>query len=157
MERLFNKITGFFNWIAVIALLLMFATITLDILSSKIINRPITATVDIMSLLATCVASFSLAETIKAGRHIEVDFIISRMPFKIRKILNVVSRLLSMGFFMLIVWRSLVYARNLQVLKEATLTQHIPVAPFVYGIAVACIPAIFIYLVDAYRSIREVK
>ena len=157
MERLFNKLIGFFNWIAIIALLLMFAAITLDILSSKIINRPITATVDIMSLLATCVASFSLAETIKAGRHIEVDFIISRMPFAVRKVLNVVSRLLSMCFFILIAWRSFVYARNLQILKEATLTQHIPVAPFVYGIAIACIPAIFIYAVYAYRSMKEVE
>lgn len=157
MERFLNRVATFFNWIAIVALLLMFLIITLDILSSKILNRPITATVDIMSLLAAIVAAFSLSMTIIAGRHIEVEFIVAKMPADIRKIFNITSNLLAMSFFILIVWRSFVYARDLQVLGEATLTQHIPVAPFVYGIGIACIPGILIYAHRTYCYVKGVR
>jgi len=157
VDRLLDKISGFFNWIAVIALLLMFAVVSLDILSSKIFNRPITAAVDFMSLLATIVAAFSLSQTIQVGRHIEVEFIVTKLPGTLRKVFNVISSLFSMCFFILVVWKSFAYARNLQTLGEATLTQHIPVAPFVYGLGVACVPAIFIYALRAYRYTKEVR
>lgn len=154
MGKTIDKIAGFFNWIAIIALLLMFAAVAIDILSSKILNRPITATVDIMSLLATSVASFSLSRTILAGRHIEVEFITARMPSNMARAAFVFSRLVSMCFFMLVVWRTFVYAHNLYILKEATLTQHIPVAPFAYAMGIAFTPAVIIYALETYRGIK---
>ena len=52
----------------------------MDILSAKILNRPIvTPRVDVASLLAAVVASFSVSRTILAGRHIEVEFIVARV------------------------------------------------------------------------------
>ena len=120
-------------------------------------NRPITATVDIMSLLATCVASFSVSQTILAGRHIEVEFITKKMPPILERLFYVVSRLFSMCFFILVIWRCFIYAHNLYVLKEATLTQHIPVAPFAYGIGIALIPAVFIYALKTYQGLKGRK
>lgn len=154
MGKTIDKIAGLFNWVAIVALLLMFAVVAIDILSSKILNKPVTATVDIMSLLATTVASFSLSRTILAGRHIEVEFITSRVPLIMARVAFVFSRLLSMCFFILVVWRTFVYAHNLYILKEATLTQHIPVAPFAYAMGVAFIPAIIIYALEIYRGIK---
>lgn len=157
MYRVLDKISQFFNWIAMIALFLMFGVVSVDILSSKIFNKPITAAVDFMSLLAAIVASFSLAQTIKANRHIEVEFIVTKLPIRLRKFFNVISSLFSMCFFILVAWKSFVYARNLHVLGEATLTQHIPIAPFVYGMGVACIPAILIYALKAIKDTKEVR
>jgi len=154
LRKLVEKMGSFFNWIAILSVLLMFVVITADILSSKILNKPITAAFDIVSLLGICVASFSLAETIIAGRHIEVEFIVAKMPFTVAKVLNVLSRVLSIVFFILIVWRSFIYGYHLQLVKEATMTQRIPVAPFVYAIGVACIPAIFIYAIQAYQNLK---
>jgi TRAP-type C4-dicarboxylate transport system permease small subunit len=157
LKVVLERLSAWFNWIAVGALLLMFAVLVLDILSSKILNRPFVATVDVASLLALVVASFSVSRTILAGRHIEVDFIVSRLPQGVRKISNSVASLLSLGFFVLIVWRSFLYGRSLQVTGESSLTTHIPMAPFAYGIAIACIPAVLIYLYRTYRDMKEVR
>ncbi len=155
---LFMERVGFYlNWIAVVALLLMFASITVDILSSKLFNKPIVQTVDIMSVLATVVTAFALSQTIIAKRHIEVEFIVSRMPVMLRKTCNFISSCLSMCFFALVAWRSFVYACRLQDVGEATLTAHIPVAPFVFGMGIACIPAVLLYAFIAYRDIKEVR
>jgi TRAP-type transport system small permease protein len=152
-----ERLSNWFNLVAVGALLLMFGVLVLDILSSKIFNRPFVATVDVASLLALVVASFSVSRTILAGRHIEVDFIVSRLPQGVRKTSNTVASFLSLVFFVLIVWRSFLYGYSLQVTGESSLTTHIPMAPFAYGIAIACIPAGLIYLYRTYRDMKEVR
>lgn len=152
-----ERISGWFNLVAVGALLLMFAIMVVDILSSKILNRPIVATVDVASFLALVVASFSVSKTIIAGRHIEVEFIVTLLPRGIRKLFNVFASFLSLAFFLLIVWRSIVYANSLVKTGESSLTAHIPMAPFAYGIAVACVPAVLVYTYQTYRDMREVR
>jgi len=150
-------ISVWFNWVAVLALLAMFAIMVLDILTSKILNMPITATVDIASLLALVVASFSVSRTILAKRHIEVEFIVTRLPRGARKIFNTLSSFLSLAFFLLVVWRAFVYAYSLQKTGESSLTQHIPMAPFAYGIAIACLPAVLIYAYQTFRDTKDVR
>jgi TRAP-type transport system small permease protein len=156
-RRGLEKVSLWFTWVAVGALLAMFAVLLIDILSSKILNRPITATVDMVSLLAAVVASFSVSQTILMGRHIEVEFIVAKLPRGARKTFNVISSFLSLTFFLLIVWRTFTYALELQRTGESSLTQHIPMAPFAYGIAVACIPAVLIYALQTVRDMREVR
>ncbi len=152
-----EKISGWFNRVAVGALLLMFFVMVVDILSSKIFNKPITATVDIASFLAIIIASFSVSRTILAGRHIEVEFIVAIFPRGVRKTFNTVASFLSLAFFFLIVWRSLLYANSLVKTGESSLTAHIPMAPLAYGIALGCLPAVFIYAYQTYRDTREVR
>jgi TRAP-type C4-dicarboxylate transport system permease small subunit len=149
VRRGLDKVALWFNWIAAGALLAMFAVMVL--------NRPITATVDVASLLAAIVASFSVSKTILAGRHIEVEFIVTRLPRGARKTFNTISSFLSLVFFLLIVWRAFIYAHDLQRSGESSLTQHIPMAPFVYAIAIACIPAVVIYALQTYRDTKEVR
>ena len=156
MKRL-ERIAVWFNWVAVGALLLMFAIMVLDILSSKILNRPITATVDVVSLLALVVATFSVSRTILAHRHIEVEFIVGMFPRGARKIFNTMASFLSLAFFLLIVWRSFIYGYSLQETGECSLTQHIPMAPFAYAIAIACIPAVLIYTFQVYHDTKEMR
>lgn len=157
MKERFERIAVWFNWVAVGALLAMFALLVLDILSSKLLNRPIVATVDVASLLALVVASFSVSRTILAGRHIEVQFVVEKLPRGTRKTFNALSSFLSLAFFCLIVWRSVVYAYSLQKTGESSLTQHIPLAPFAYSLAVACVPALFIFAYQVYRDTKEVR
>lgn len=152
-----ERIAVWFNWVAVVALLAMFAIMVLDILTSKILNMPITATVDVASLLALVVASFSVSRTILAKRHIEVEFIVIRLPRGARKIFNTLSSFLSLAFFLLVVWRAFAYAYSLQKTGESSLTQHIPMAPFAYGIAIACIPAVLIYAYQTFRDTKDVR
>jgi TRAP-type C4-dicarboxylate transport system permease small subunit len=157
VDRVLKRVGNWFNWVAVLALLAMFGMITIDILSSKILNRPITATVDIASLLAAILAAFAVSETILAGRHIEVEFIVGSLPPRIRRGFNVFASTLSFLFFALLVWRCFAYAGDLWVSGEASLTQHIPLAPIVYGIGFAFVPAVVIYAVQVWKDMREAR
>jgi TRAP-type C4-dicarboxylate transport system permease small subunit len=157
MEKVLDRIAGSFNLVAVAALLLMFAVMVADILSAKILNRPITATVDVASVLALSAAAFSVSRTILAKRHIEVEFFVVMFPPGVRKVFNTLASLLTLVFFILIVWRSFMYGLSLQQTGESSLTTHIPMSPFAYGIAIACVPAVLIYACQAYRDMKEVR
>jgi TRAP-type transport system small permease protein len=157
IENGLGKMARWFNLVAVAALLLMFAVMVADILSAKILNRPITATVDAASILALVVAAFSVSRTIMAHRHIEVEFFVVLFPPNVRKAFNTMASFLTFVFFLLIVWRSVIYGISLQQTGESSLTTHIPMAPFAYGIAIACIPAVLIYAYQTYRDMREVR
>jgi hypothetical protein len=49
------------------------------------------------------------------------------------------------------------YANSLVKTGESSLTAHIPMAPFAYSIAVACLPAVLIYAYQTYRDAKEVR
>lgn len=157
VKKRLETVSKWSNWVAVAALLAMFAIMVVDILSSKIFNRPLVATVDLASFLALVVASFSVSQTILAGRHIEVEFIVALLPGGMRKVFNTFASFLSFVFFLFIVWRSIIYGNSLVKTGESSLTAHIPMAPFAYGIAIACIPAVFIYAYQTYRDMKEVR
>jgi TRAP-type C4-dicarboxylate transport system permease small subunit len=74
-----------------------------------------------------------------------------------RKTFNTFASFLSLVFFLLIVWRSIMYANSLVKTGESSLTAHIPMAPFAYSIAVACLPAVLIYAYQTYRDAKEVR
>jgi TRAP-type C4-dicarboxylate transport system permease small subunit len=152
-----EKLASWFNWVAIVALLLMFGVMVADILSAKILNLPITATVDVVSLLAVLVASFSVSKTILAGRHIEVEFVVCRLPKGLRRGFNTASSCLVFLFLLLIIWRSFAYGVHLFRAGESSLTAHIPNAPFVIAMAVACIPAVLIYAARVYRDAKEAR
>jgi len=156
-KKVLGRISDWFNWVAVGALLLMFGMMVADILSSKIFNRPITATVDVACFLAIMVASFSVSRTILAGRHIEVEFLVVLLPQGMRKFFNTIASFLSLAFFILIIWRSIEYANSLVQTGESSLTAHIPMAPLAYGIAAGCVPAVFIYAYQTYHDAKELR
>jgi TRAP-type transport system small permease protein len=155
VDKLLKMVGQGFNWIALVSLLAMFAVIAVDILSSKLMNRPLSGAVDTVCLLATIVTAFAVSQTILAGRHIEVEFIVICLPQKIRRFFNTFASFLSLLFFLLLTWRCLVYAHDLRILGEVSLTQRIPIAPFVYGIGIAYIPAVIIYALQTYRDVKE--
>lgn len=157
-----NKVGGLltaasasFSWVAIAALFLMLVVVAVDILSSKIFNRPVTAAVDVASVAAICVIAFALPQTVLAGRHIEVEFVVARLPKRLRQACNAFSSLLSLGFFALLAWRLYVYAQELSASNEVTLTQHIPLAPLAYAVAIVCVPAAAMYARQFWQDVRK--
>jgi len=161
MLNMFEKIvkvwSSWFNWIALIALIAMVGVVSVDIVGAKLFGRPLPGAVELVSFLGVVLVAFSAARTYDVGRHIRVDFVVMRLPIKVQRVLLSIALLLSMVLFALLIWRTFVYGRDIQEAGEVSLTLNFPYTPFVYGIAVACIP-LFLLLVGGFiRSLIEVK
>jgi hypothetical protein len=73
----------------------------------------------------------------------------------VQLILNCLIHFLGFALFILIVWRLFAYGYSLQTGGEESMTARIPLHPFAYGAAVACIPVCLVFLHQFIDSIMK--
>ena len=77
---------------------------------------------------------------------------------KPKAVIDSIVHLLGFGFFILIIWRLSVLGHNFQIGGEGSATARIPLYPFAYGIALACVPVCFVLLFQFLSAlVRVVK
>jgi TRAP-type C4-dicarboxylate transport system permease small subunit len=150
-ERFVNSLSTWLNWVAGVALVLMLAVIVVDIIGAKLFKWPLPGGVDIVGLLGVVVIAFAIAQTQVLHGHIEVSFFEERIPEKVRNVIEVIIYCLGMLLFAVLAWRSFDYGYTLQAKGEVSMTQGIPIYPFVYGMAFCYI---FVFLVLLLQCIR---
>lgn len=152
IERFTKQLSQWFNGFAMVALTAMLILVTADIVGAKVFSRPVPGAMDLTSLLAVLLIAFSMTQTFLSGRHIKVDFVMLLLPSRLRRVMRSLSLGLCWVLFLLIVWRLLLYAHDLQVYEEKSLTVKIPLFPFAYALAVAFMPMLLAVPVQLYRS-----
>jgi TRAP-type C4-dicarboxylate transport system permease small subunit len=155
-ERFTRRLSQWFNWIALAGLIVMLGIVAVDIVGAKVFRLPVPGAMDFTSLLGLVVIAFAVAQTQRMGRHITVNFLTLRLPKHIRIIVRGISTFLCIIFFCVVIWRSFMYARDMYVLGDASLTVKIPLAPFAYGLAIAFVPMLLILLIKFYSIMKGV-
>ena len=151
-EKIIEQTSRWFNGFALIALTLMLLLVTADIVGAKVFSRPVPGAMDLTSLLALLLIGFSMTQTFIMGRHIKVDFVMMRVPHRFRRILRSLSLSLCFLFFVFIVWRLFLYAHDLQMYGERSLTIKVILYPFAYALAVAFLPMLLAVPIKLYRT-----
>lgn len=157
MDRLENIAKAFSRWLtlaALVALSALLALVAADILGTKLAARPVPGAMDLASLLSLLLISLATTHTQLLGRHIRVEFLSLLLPPGPRRWMRVVSILLTLLFFLLADWRLFVYARELQVSGESSMTANIPFAPFAYALAVSFLPMILLLIAQLGRALK---
>jgi len=144
------------EWIGVFAYLLVMVITCVDVLGAKLFRTPVYGAIDIVMLAQLLAISFAASVTLIVGRHIQVEFFSLLLPKRLQIIINCIVHLLGFVLFLLIVWRLFVFGYSFQTGGEETATASIPLYPFVYGAAVACIPVCLIFLHHFIESIIKV-
>ena len=152
LDRFTKQVSAWFNGFAMVALIAMLIVVTADIVGAKAFSRPVPGAMDLTSLLAVLLIAFSMTQTFLSGRHIKVDFVMLLLPPRLRRVLRAVSLSMCWVLFLLVVWRLLLYAHDLQVYEEKSLTVKIPLFPFAYALAVAFMPMLLAVPAQLYRS-----
>jgi TRAP-type C4-dicarboxylate transport system permease small subunit len=155
-EKVMEVWSNWFNWIALIALMAMVGVVAIDIVGAKIFNAPLSGAVELVSFFGVAIASFSAARTYNVGRHIRVNFIVSRFSVKVQNLLACTVSMVSIVLFSVIIWRTLIYGKDIQDAGEVSLTLNFPYTPFIYGLAVALIPLLLLLVGEFIRSFIEV-
>ena len=154
-ERLACALSNWLNRIAGIGLVAMLALIVADIVAAKLFKWPIPGGIEMVGFLGVIVIAFSIAHTQVMRGHIEVEFLITRLPKTAQKAIAIVVHLLGMILFALLAWRSCEFGYALQVSGEVSMTQEIPYYPFIYGIAFCCISVFLILLAQLLRTVLK--
>jgi len=161
-NSLLNRFTKFnrlvaskFEWIGLIGLLVVAGVTCIDVIGSKAFLLPVPGSVDITGLAQIVAMSFAVAFTQIIGRHVRVEFFVGKLSPRAQGVINSFVSLLSLAFFVLIVWRSIVLGQTFQTGGQTSSTVSIPLYPFAYLIALASIPVCLVFLEELLRSLAK--
>jgi TRAP-type C4-dicarboxylate transport system permease small subunit len=153
LETFNQKISSAIEWVGLVGFLVIMVVTTVDVIGAKLFLSPLFGALDIVMQAQLIAMSFAAATTLIAGRHVAVEFFVPRLPKQLQRLVDVFVNLLGLGLFILIAWRLMVYAYELQLVNELTPTARIPLSPFAYGAGIASIPVCLVYLCYLLESI----
>jgi TRAP-type C4-dicarboxylate transport system permease small subunit len=157
-EKFNNRLSGWFEWVGVAGLLLMMLVTIIDIVGTKLFNTPLLGALDWVRVFQSLAIAFACAMALIIGRHVKVEFLITKLPQRAQAVIESVIFLLGLGLFVLIVWRLTVLGYAMQAGGETSATAHIPRFIPAYWIALASIPVCLVFLQRFLSSIiRMVK
>ena len=106
IERFVANLADKVNWIAAAAVAFMMLLITADVVL-RFFRSPIPGTYEIVSFTGAVVISFALPYTSVQKGHIAVDFLMVRLPWIVRVVVNAINAFLSMILFSVLSWQSI--------------------------------------------------
>jgi TRAP-type C4-dicarboxylate transport system permease small subunit len=101
------------------------------------------------------VIGFAIAWTQILKGHIQVDFIVMKIPDRPRAVIDAIMTLFGIAFFILLAWQTWKYAMSIQASGEVSMTQGIQFFPFIYALAVCYFVTILVLVVDFLKTILK--
>ena len=155
LEKFNRRISSWFELIGIAGLLLMMLVTCIDVTGTKLFLWPLRGTIDMVMIFQLVAVAFACAATLIIGRHVRVEFFVIRLPRRAQAIINSIILFLGLGLFILIVWRLIVLGYSFQSTGEYSASAYIPLYPFAYGIAFACIPVCLILFFRFIQSLTR--
>jgi TRAP-type C4-dicarboxylate transport system permease small subunit len=161
LEKFANSFSNRLNWVAGIGLVGMLGLAVADIIGIKLAQagvsffRPIPGGIEVVAFLGVVVTGFAIAYTQVLHGHIQVEFVVMRLPQRVQEAIAAFVCLLGLALFVLLGWQSVEYGLSLAAKGTVSMTQRIPFYPFVHAIAFCCIPVCLLLVVEFLRSIMK--
>ncbi len=156
LEKLIVTLSRWCYWVAGIGLVAMLALIIADIFGNKIFSSPIPGAIELVGFLGVVVTAFAIAYTYVLGGHIQVDFVVFKLPARLRNISLSLMHLLGITLFVVLAWRSYEFGWVVQSSGEVSMTQGIPFYPFIYALAFCSLVTALVLLMEFIKSVLSV-
>jgi TRAP-type C4-dicarboxylate transport system permease small subunit len=148
-----NFVLKLSNWMHVVAAIALtfIMLLTVSDVVLRLFGHPIVGTFELVGLGGAVVIGFGIPITSWNRGHIFVDFLINMFPNAIKNGFNVVTRLVSIGLFILVGWNLFVLGNDLLKSGEVTLTRQLPFYPIAYGLGICCLIQCLVLICDLIK------
>ncbi len=153
MGGLLNIVLRLSNWMHAIAAaaLTFIMLLTVSDVVLRFFGHPIVGTFELVGLGGAVIIGFGIPITSWNRGHIFVDFLVNSFPKGIRDGFNVVTRLISIGLFILIGWNLFILGSDLIRSGEVSTTLLMPFYPVAFGLGVCCFIQCLVLIVDLIK------
>ena len=145
------------NGIGVTLLMGMMLLIVVDVFLRRVFSRPIMGSFEIVQFTLCMLVYLGLAYTTIQKAHISVDLLVTKFSEGTRVLIESLTLLLSLGFFILITWRNIPRGRELWLEKATSALLSIPTFPFYYVLAFGCGLLCLVLLVQMVPMVLMVR
>lgn len=147
-----EKLSKLMNVIAGTALsFIMLLTVTDVVL--RYFKMPIVGTFEIVGLGGAIAIGFGIPITSFSRSHIFVDFVVQKFPKTGQALINIATRLATIGIFAVISYNLFLFSTDLLKSGEVTLTRQIPFYPIAYGLSFCCIVQCLVMIGDIVKIV----
>ncbi len=154
-KRLNVRLGKWLNAVAMAFLGVLICMTVADIFAIRVVSKPITGSPDIIGLIGLLITAFAYAQTQLLGRHIRVDFFLTRMPRATQKVLDIIADIMNVGFVGTVIAVMVRYGFQLIARGGGSPTLKIPLYPFTFAISLALIPVFLIHLTELTNAIAR--
>ncbi|KUO78328.1 MAG: hypothetical protein APF81_22360 [Desulfosporosinus sp. BRH_c37] len=134
VSRIAGRLSYFLDhlarWFVVALMVLVVGNVIL-----RAFGSPILGTIEWAEFLAAIAIGLSLAYCGAQGGHIALEFLVEKLSIKAQALLQVVIDFLVVVFLSLSFWRIILYANDLKLSGQVSLTTKTPYYLFIYVIA----------------------
>lgn len=135
-NRFLNLFSSLLRSAGAFALTLMMLITVADV-AGRFFKHPIFGSVELVGFLAVAVAAGALPHTYKVGGHVGVEIISRLLPRRIRLLLDLFTRTLTLIFFSVVAWQMFVYAKDIQQAGEVSMNLEFPLHYIVLVLAIS--------------------
>jgi len=153
IERFVAHLAEKMNWIAAASVVFMMLITVADVVL-RMFRHPILGTYEIVGFTGAAVISFSLPYTSIQKGHIAVEFLVEKLSWLSRVVINIINSFIALVLFAVIAWQSAVYAGSLKATGEVSSTLQMPTYPFLYGVSAGCILLCLVLFIELLRQLR---
>ena len=156
-DRILNFISDLLRSAGALALTLMMLITVVDVVG-RFFKHPIFGSVEIVGFLAVAVAAAAMPHTYKVGGHVGVEIITRLLPRKMRLLLDLFTRTLTLILFGVVAWQMFIYAQDMQQAGEVSMNLEFPLHYIVLVLAVSLAffsGSIVQQIVDTVNQLRK--
>ncbi len=154
IERISRGLARKLYWVAGAAIVAMMLLTCADVVL-RYFRRPIPGTYELVCFLGTVAVAFAMAYTSVEKGHVSVSFVVNLFPQRIQGLIESITNSFGLFLFALIAWQSVIYANELRISGEISLTLELPFYPFVYGIGFSAAIVCLVLLSDLYKNLMK--
>ena len=154
-ERISHGLARNLYWIAGAAIVAMMILTCADVVL-RYFRKPIPGTYELVCFLGAAAAAFAMAHTSVEKGHVSVSFLVDLLPHRLKGLVQSITSGFGLFLFALIAWQSLVYANDLRVSGEVSMTLEFPFYPFVYGIGFSAAVVCLILLSELVKNLMKI-
>lgn len=155
LDKCIGSITEKCTFLSAFLSIIMAVIIIVDLALRNFFGVVIDSIIEWETFLLIIITFFCIAETQRAGRHVSVDIITTRLNLKARIFLNSIFSLCGLYFFLILGWQ--LYARGVQeyVDKKSTFVAEIYFYPFTFMAAFGCLLMILVLLQQLLANLGQ--
>ncbi len=156
VRKSIHRLSRWFERVGLAAMAAMALATLIDVIGSKLFNRPLPGSTEIIGVIQVIAIAGGMAFSKIDGRQIRVDVFVDVLSRRGKAVLDVFSALLGLGLFVVTCWMT--YEHGISFLNSGTRTflLGIPLPPFVFWIALCCVPLCLVILIELISSIERI-
>jgi TRAP-type transport system small permease protein len=155
-DRLTTRVSEWFERVGLVAIAAMGLTTLIDVIGSKVLNRPLPGSTEIIGIIQIAAIAGGLAFSKIAGSQIRVDLLPDLLPELGKAILDLFGSLLGLGFMVVASWMSWKHGLSLLDSGTKTFLLGVPLFPFSFWIALGCLLTCFVILLELIASLKRI-